>query len=80
MTDYKETLNLPHTQFPMKANLSQREPGILKKWQEMDLYKRICEKNAGRPKLVLHDGPPHANGALHLGHAINKSLKDLVVK
>ena len=80
MTDYKETLNLPHTQFPMKANLSQREPGILKKWQEMDLYKRICEKNAGRPKFVLHDGPPYANGALHLGHAINKSLKDFVVK
>jgi isoleucyl-tRNA synthetase len=80
MTDYKDTLNLPHTEFPMKANLAQREPAQLKKWQDMDLYNKICEKNAGRPKFILHDGPPYANGELHLGHAINKSLKDIVVK
>ena len=80
MTDYKDTLNLPRTDFPMKANLSQREPVILKKWGDMNLYEKIREKNAGRPKFILHDGPPYANGELHLGHAINKSLKDFVVK
>ncbi|GJM14320.1 MAG: isoleucine--tRNA ligase [Pseudohongiella sp.] len=64
----------------MKANLAQREPGILEKWQKLDLYKRIAKKNSGKPKFVLHDGPPYANGELHLGHAINKSLKDFVVK
>ncbi|MCG8415206.1 MAG: class I tRNA ligase family protein, partial [Pseudomonadales bacterium] len=80
MTDYKSTLNLPHTDFPMKANLAQREPAMLEKWQALSLYERICEKNAGRPKFILHDGPPYANGELHLGHAINKALKDFVVK
>lgn len=80
MTDYKDTLNLPHTDFPMKANLAQREPAMLEKWKNLNLYKKICEKNAGRPKFILHDGPPYANGELHLGHAINKSLKDIVVK
>ncbi|MEX0962440.1 MAG: isoleucine--tRNA ligase [Pseudohongiellaceae bacterium] len=80
MSDYKDTLNLPHTEFPMKANLAQREPGILQGWQKLDLYKRIQQKNSGKPKFVLHDGPPYANGELHLGHAINKSLKDFVVK
>ena len=80
MSDYKDTLNLPHTEFPMKANLAQREPGILQQWQKLDLYKRIAEKNSGKPKFILHDGPPYANGELHLGHAINKSLKDFVVK
>lgn len=80
MTDYKDTLNLPHTEFPMKANLANREPTMLEKWQELDLYNLICNKNAGRPKFILHDGPPYANGELHLGHAINKSLKDIVVK
>ena len=80
MSDYKDTLNLPHTDFPMKASLAQREPGMLANWQELDLYKRIAEKNAGKPKFILHDGPPYANGELHLGHAINKSLKDFVVK
>ena len=80
MTDYKDTLNLPYTEFPMKANLAQREPAMLKKWQDLNLYTKICEKNAGRPKFILHDGPPYANGELHLGHAINKSLKDIVVK
>lgn len=80
MSDYKDTLNLPHTDFPMKANLAQREPTILQDWQKLDLYKRIAQKNSGKPKFVLHDGPPYANGELHLGHAINKSLKDFVVK
>jgi|TARA_B110000208_G_scaffold43329_1_gene57373 isoleucyl-tRNA synthetase len=80
MTDYKDTLNLPLTDFPMKANLAQREPAILEKWNKLDLYKKIGEKNAGKPKFILHDGPPYANGDLHLGHAINKTLKDIVVK
>jgi len=80
MSDYKDTLNLPHTEFPMKANLAQREPAILQNWQKLDLYKRIAQKNSGKPKFILHDGPPYANGELHLGHAINKSLKDFAVK
>lgn len=80
MTDYKDTLNLPQTDFPMKANLAQREPATLEKWNQLDLYNKICEKNAGKPKFILHDGPPYANGDLHLGHAINKTLKDIVVK
>lgn len=80
MSDYKDTLNLPSTEFPMKANLAQREPAMLQNWQKLDLYKRIAGKNSGKPKFVLHDGPPYANGELHLGHAINKSLKDFVVK
>ena len=80
MIDYKSTLNLPSTPFPMKANLAQREPQMLLNWDAMDLYSRICVKNAGRPKFILHDGPPYANGELHLGHAINKALKDFVVK
>jgi isoleucyl-tRNA synthetase len=80
MTDYKNTLNLPLTDFPMKANLAQREPETLAKWNEIGLYKKIGIKNAGKPKFILHDGPPYANGDLHLGHAINKTLKDIVVK
>ena len=80
MTDYKDTLNLPYTAFPMKGNLAQREPEMLKRWAELDLYNQISKKNAGRPKFILHDGPPYANGELHLGHAINKSLKDIVIK
>lgn len=80
MSDYKDTLNLPHTDFPMKANLSQREPEILQKWQQLDLYRKIAARNQGKPKFILHDGPPYANGDLHLGHAINKTLKDIVVK
>jgi len=80
MSDYKSTLNLPHTEFSMKANLAQREPAMLKQWQDLDLYNKICAKNSGKPKFILHDGPPYANGELHLGHAINKTLKDIVVK
>ena len=80
MSDYKDTLNLPKTAFPMKASLAQREPEMLKKWQDMALYQRICEKNKDKPKFILHDGPPYANAELHLGHAINKTLKDIVIK
>jgi isoleucyl-tRNA synthetase len=80
MSDYKKTLNLPKTDFPMKANLAQREPEILKRWQAMDLYQKIREASAGRPKYILHDGPPYANGDIHLGHAVNKVLKDIIVK
>ena len=78
--DYKSTLNLPRTDFPMRANLAQREPEILARWQEMRLYERLCYQNANRPRFVLHDGPPYANGHMHLGHALNKILKDVIVK
>ena len=80
MTDYKHTLNLPQTEFAMKASLAQREPAMLKHWQDMDLYGRIRQQSAGRPSFILHDGPPYANGDLHLGHAVNKSLKDMIIK
>src|SRR3990167_3583366 len=80
MTDYKNTLNLPKTDFPMKANLAQREPEVLKKWQEEKIYEKLREQRQGRKKFVLHDGPPYANGNIHLGHAVNKILKDIVVK
>jgi len=77
---YKATLNLPETDFPMRGNLPQREPDILARWQEKNLYGRIREACAGRPKFVLHDGPPYANGDIHIGHAVNKVLKDIIVK
>jgi isoleucyl-tRNA synthetase len=80
MSDYKDTLNLPQTAFPMKANLAQREPERLKQWQAMNLFERIREARAGRPTFILHDGPPYANGDLHVGHAVNKVLKDIIVK
>ncbi len=80
MTEWKDTLNLPRTDFPMKANLQTAEPLALARWQEMSLYERIREQRAGRPKFVLHDGPPYANGRIHLGTAMNKILKDIVVK
>jgi isoleucyl-tRNA synthetase len=80
MSDYKDTLNLPMTDFPMKASLAQREPQRLKQWQDMGLYEKIRQECAGRPKFVLHDGPPYANGDLHVGHAVNKILKDIIVK
>ncbi|MZR61353.1 isoleucine--tRNA ligase [Alcanivorax sp. DP30] len=80
MTDYKATLNLPHTDFPMKAGLSQREPARLKEWQDKELYQKIRAAFAGRPKFILHDGPPYANGNIHIGHAVNKILKDMIVK
>lgn len=80
MTDYKATLNLPHTAFPMRAGLSQREPQQLAQWQEQNLYGKIRERFAGKPKYILHDGPPYANGDIHIGHAVNKILKDIIVK
>jgi len=80
MTDYKSTLNLPYTEFPMKANLAQREPNMLKKWQSSKLYEQVREKRQGRDKFILHDGPPYANGNIHIGHSVNKVLKDIVVK
>jgi isoleucyl-tRNA synthetase len=80
MADWKDTLNLPRTDFPMKANLQASEPQALARWREMRLYERIREARTGRPKFVLHDGPPYANGQIHIGTAMNKVLKDLVVK
>ncbi len=78
--DYKKTLNLPKTAFPMKGNLAQREPERLKKWNQAELYKKIREEFAGKSKFILHDGPPYANGAIHIGHAVNKVLKDIIIK
>ena len=78
--DYKNTLNLPQTDFPMRANLAVREPEILKKWEQTGLYERLRETSKGRPRYVLHDGPPYANGHIHLGTALNKILKDMIVK
>src|SRR5574337_502070 len=78
--DYKETLNLPTTTFPMKANLPLLEPSILKRWEALDLYGRLREVRANRKVWILHDGPPYANGHIHIGHALNKILKDIVVK
>ena len=80
MTDYKNTVNLPRTDFPMKADLAQREPAQLERWAALDIYARMRASAHGRPAFVLHDGPPYANGAIHLGHALNKILKDIVVK
>ena len=80
MRDWKETLNLPRTDFPMKANLPAAEPATLDRWQAMDLYGQIRDRRRGRPRFVLHDGPPYANGNIHLGTALNKILKDVVVK
>jgi isoleucyl-tRNA synthetase len=78
--DYKDTINLPSTAFPMKANLANREPQMLKQWEESGLYERIQEHTAERPLFILHDGPPYANGDIHIGHAVNKILKDMVIK
>ncbi len=80
MKDYKDTLNLPVTAFPMKANLPQKEPETLKRWQGMDLYQRIRETRRGQARFILHDGPPYANARPHLGTALNKILKDIVIK
>jgi isoleucyl-tRNA synthetase len=80
VTDYKHTLNLPETDFPMRGNLAKREPDMLKNWQEADLYKKLREHAKGRPSYVLHDGPPYANGKIHIGHAVNKILKDIIIK
>ncbi|GAA4339467.1 isoleucine--tRNA ligase [Pigmentiphaga soli] len=78
--DYKKTLNLPDTPFPMRGDLAKREPGWVKSWEEKHLYQVIRQASAGRPRFVLHDGPPYANGDIHIGHAVNKILKDIIVK
>ncbi len=78
--DYDKTLNLPETEFPMRGNLPQKEPEILAYWKENDLYQRVAKAKKGKPKFILHDGPPYANGDTHLGHALNKILKDFIVK
>ncbi len=78
--EYGKTLNLPETEFPMRGNLPQREPEILQKWQELDIYNRVQAHTKGLPKFVLHDGPPYANGNIHTGHVMNKVLKDIIVK
>ncbi|MDT8880925.1 isoleucine--tRNA ligase [Halomonas saccharevitans] len=80
MSDYKHTLNLPETDFPMRGMLPKREPARVEQWKEMDLYHRLREERQGRELFVLHDGPPYANGSIHLGHALNKILKDIIVK
>ncbi|MBK8759403.1 MAG: isoleucine--tRNA ligase [Sulfuritalea sp.] len=80
MADYRKTLNMPDTPFPMRGDLAKREPGWIKDWQERKLYQRIRETARGRPRFVLHDGPPYANGDIHIGHAVNKILKDIIVR
>ena len=80
MSDYKHTINLPKTDFPMRANLAQREPEILARWDDLDLYRRLRVARRGAKRYILHDGPPYANGDIHIGHAVNKILKDIVVK
>src|SRR5437763_2000415 len=78
--DYKATLNLPDTPFPMRGDLARREPQWVRQWQERGIYQKVRAASKGRPKFVLHDGPPYANNDIHLGHAVNKILKDIVVK
>ncbi|MFH1259900.1 MAG: isoleucine--tRNA ligase [Elusimicrobiota bacterium] len=78
--EYNKTVNLPVTEFPMKANLPQREKEILALWEKLDIYHRLLSKNKGKEKFILHDGPPYANGNIHIGHALNKILKDIIVK
>ena len=80
MSDYKDTLNLPRTDFPMRAGLARREPERLARWREAGVYERLREKRRGRERYILHDGPPYANGSIHIGHAVNKILKDIIVK
>jgi isoleucyl-tRNA synthetase len=80
MTDYKATLNLPETAFPMRGNLPQREPARLARWDEIDLYRQLREEGKGRKTFILHDGPPYANGNIHIGHAVNKVIKDMIIK
>src|SRR5512146_2952028 len=76
--EYKDTLLMPQTEFPMRGNLPQREPEIQATWEEMKIYQKVQERTKGRPMFVLHDGPPYANGDIHMGHALNKILKDVV--
>ena len=78
--DYNKTINLPKTDFPMRAGLPNREPGMLDRWNQMDLYNELLKKNEDKPRFALHDGPPFSNGSLHMGHALNKSLKDFITR
>ncbi len=78
--DYSKTLNLPKTDFSMRAGLPQKEPGMVEKWEEEKLYQRLLEKNQDKPLYVFHDGPPYANGDIHLGTALNKVLKDIIIR
>jgi isoleucyl-tRNA synthetase len=78
--DYRPTVFLPKTGFPMKAGLPQKEPAILARWEEEDLYGQIRRARAGKPKFIFHDGPPYANGEMHIGHALNHTIKDMVVR
>ncbi len=80
MTDYSKTVNLYESPFPMRGNLAKREPGWVKQWQEQQRYAKLRQKAAGRPKFILHDGPPYANGDIHIGHAVNKILKDIIIR
>ncbi len=79
-SNYKDTMNLPSTDFPMRGNLPAQEPKRLETWQREDIYRRVLEKNADGKPFILHDGPPYANGPIHIGHSFNKILKDFVVK
>ena len=78
--DYRNTVFLPKTDFPMKAGLAQKEPAILERWARIGLYDRLRKERAGRERFILHDGPPYANGDIHMGHAMNKVLKDVIVR
>ena len=78
--DYKETLHMPKTAFEMRGNLTKKEPGFQKRWQDEKLYEKMLERREGAESFVLHDGPPYANGDIHLGHALNKVLKDVIIK
>ncbi|MDE2354648.1 MAG: class I tRNA ligase family protein, partial [Betaproteobacteria bacterium] len=80
MTDSKKTLNLPETPFPMRADLAKREPLWLAAWQKQQRYQKLRAHCAGRPRFILHDGPPYANGDIHIGHAVNTILKDIIIK
>ena len=80
MPDYNKTINLPKTDFPMRAALAKREPGMLEEMQRKDVYGKLMKKNEGKPLYILHDGPPYANGEIHIGHALNKILKDFIVR
>ncbi|MBX9935645.1 MAG: class I tRNA ligase family protein, partial [Burkholderiaceae bacterium] len=79
-TDYRSTLNLPDTPFPMRGDLPKREPAWVKEWEDKGIYQKLRDARSGKPKFILHDGPPYANGQLHIGHAVNKVLKDMITK
>src|SRR5450830_1062395 len=78
--DFRSTLNLPDTPFPMRGDLPKREPGWVQDWEDKGIYKKLRDARCGAPKFILHDGPPYANGQIHMGHAVNKILKDMIVK